>query len=488
MAWKFLSFGLFILLEVVSVSCKEGMEITGVNTQSADLLAFPGAEGFGAWAVGGRGGKVYEVTHLNDSGVGSFRAAVEAQEPRTVLFRVSGTIELESTLMISNPYITIAGQTAPGEGICLKNYGVVIKTHDVIIRYIRFRPGDDKKQELDALSGTDCKNIIIDHCSASWGIDECVSFYRNENLTVQWCLISESLTKSFHSKGPHGYGGIWGGPSASFHHNLFVHHTSRNPRFAPNSYDVGDLNVEDRVIDFRNNVVYNWGFGSAYGGEEGRINMVGNTYKSGPATQDNVRSRILEPYGRRDKQGWNYGSWYLADNLVVGYPKISNDNWNGGVRGNAPIEKIRMVQPFPSALVITQPAKEAYFLVLSHVGANLPKRDKIDTRLIEEVRTGTAVYGETWGGGGKGIIDSQNAVGGWPNLESDSPPVDSDHDGMPDVWERENGLNPKDSTDGNEVWKDSGYTNLEIYLNELVRGQRKDYPFQEVKLDLSEDK
>jgi hypothetical protein len=418
---------------------------------AAEIPAFPGAEGFGAYTPGGRGGTVYEVTNLNDSGPGSLRDAVKAKGPRTVVFRVSGNIELQSSISIREPYITIAGQTAPGDGICLKNYQMSVGTNDVIIRYMRFRPGDESGADVDALGGRGCENVIIDHCSASWSIDECVSFYHNSNITIQWCLVSESLYQSHHAKGHHGFGGIWGGTNASLHHNLFAHHSSRNPRFAS----------DDKNIDYRNNVIYNWGYNSAYGGERARVNMIANYYKSGPATRDKVRDRIVQVSN-------DEGRWYITGNYVAGYAAITANNWNGGVHGKADKETIKADSSFPAARITNHTAEEAYELVLADVGANMPKRDSADTRIIEEIRTGTATYGGIWGEG-KGIIDSQMIVGGWPQLNSATPPVDSDHDGMPDDWELVRTLDPSNAEDGAEDQDGDSYTNLEEYLNWLVR-------------------
>jgi len=418
---------------------------------AAEIPAFPGAEGFGAYTPGGRGGTVYEVTNLNDSGPGSLRDAVKAKGPRTVVFRVSGNIELQSRISIREPYITIAGQTAPGAGICLKNHQMGVSTNDVIIRYMRFRPGDESGADVDALGGRGCENVIIDHCSASWSIDECVSFYNNSNITIQWCLVSESLYQSHHAKGHHGFGGIWGGTNASLHHNLFAHHSSRNPRFAS----------DDKNIDYRNNVIYNWGYNSAYGGERARVNMIANYYKSGPATRDKVRNRIVQVSN-------DEGRWYITGNYVAGYPAITANNWNGGVQGKADKETIKADSSFPVARITTHTAEEAYQLVLADVGANMPKRDWLDTRIIEEIRAGTATYGGIWGEG-KGIIDSQTIVGGWPQLNSTTPPVDSDHDGMPDDWELARRLDPSNAEDGAEDQDGNGYTNLEEYLNWLIR-------------------
>ncbi|MCL4219492.1 MAG: hypothetical protein KJ052_21135, partial [Candidatus Hydrogenedentes bacterium] len=399
------------------------------NLRPSRAPAFPGAEGFGKYAMGGRGGQVYEVTNLEDSGPGSLREACEAEGPRTVVFRVSGTIPLESQLEIRHPCITIAGQTAPGGGICVKNYQVEFEADHVIIRFLRFRPGDEKRTEQDAFGGQG-SHIMIDHCSASWAIDETLSINKASNLTVQWCMVTESLTQSYHKKGAHGYGGLWGGPGGSFHHNILAHHSSRNPRASGNQ--------DSGLLDFRNNVIYNWGFNSAYGGELWPRNWINNYYKYGPATSEDVRNRIFlqkDPRGRM----------YAAGNYVWGYPEISKNNWNGGIQfspeGEATEATLRVDEPYAVAPVRTQTAEEAYEAVLQYAGASLP-RDAVDKRIIEEIRTGTATYGETYKGGKKGIIDSQVEVGGWPALKSSPAPSDGDHDGMPDDWEKSEGLDP----------------------------------------------
>lgn len=420
----------------------------------AQPLAFPGAEGFGRFTSGGRGGIVIEVINLNDNGPGSLRAAIVSDQVRTVVFRVSGTIALQSELIIEHGNITIAGQTAPGDGICLKNYPLIIAADNVIIRFLRSRLGDERQFEGDAISAIGNRDVIIDHCSFSWGIDEVASFYDNENFTLQWCLISESLNHSFHHKGDHGYGGIWGGKGATFHHNLLAHHSSRNPRFN-GSRTHGRPDQE--VVDFRNNVIYNWGFNSSYGGEGGFYNLIANYYKFGPATQK--KNRIVEPWDSTSR-------WYIADNFVAGFPNITRDNWAGGVQGKY-WKVVRLNMPVPVAPVVTHPAELAYELVLKNVGAVFPKRDPVDWRIIEEVKTGTATYGGIWGPG-TGIIDSQQQVGGWPGLKTDPIPVDSDHDGMPDDWEIAHGLDPVNPTDRNGDSDGDGYTNLEDYLNSLV--------------------
>jgi pectate lyase len=422
----------------------------------AQPLAFPGAEGFGRFTSGGRGGSVFEVTNLNDHGPGSLRAAIKARGPRTVVFRVSGTIVLQSELRIENGDLTIAGQTAPGSGICIRDYPINIFADNIIIRYIRVRLGDVHKLAEDAASAFFQKDIIIDHCSFSWGTDEVLTIRDNENSTVQWCLISESLSHSYHPKGDHGYGGIWGGMGASFHHNLLAHHTSRTPRFNGSRYH---KQPEKELVDYRNNVIYNWGFNSAYGGEAGQQNVLANYYKYGPGTKP--KDRIIEPWDSK-------GKWFVNDNFVYGFPEITADNWAGGVQGKFR-HSVRVDAPHPSAPVTTQTAEEAYKLVLANVGAVLPKRDSVDSRIIQEVKSGTATYGGIRGAG-SGIIDSQTQVGGWPVLRSAPAPPDSDHDGMPDEWEIENGLNPADPVDRNRDRNGDGYTNLENYLNELASG------------------
>jgi hypothetical protein len=420
--------------------------------------AFPGVEGFGKYTIGGRGGRVIEVTNLNDSGPGSFRAAVLAKGPRTVVFRVSGTIALESELKIREPYLTIAGQTAPGDGICVKNYQVSFDTRHMIIRYLRFRPGDEKGKEQDGFGGQG-DHIVVDHCSVSWGIDETFSINKASNLTVQWCMVTESLYHSIHKKGNHGYGGLWGGPGGSWHHNILAHHSSRNPRASGNA--------DSGLLDYRNNVVYNWGFNSAYGGELWPRNWINNYYKSGPATDDKVRHRI---FLQKDPRG----KMFAAGNFVAGFPAISADNWKGGIDfapdGEATETTLRVREPYIVAPVTTQAAESACALVLAQAGCSL-RRDAVDRRIIEEIRTGTARYGATYKGGGKGIIDSQKDVGGWPELRSQPAPVDTDHDGMPDDWERRHGLNPNDPADGAQDSVGDGYTNLERYLHSLTQNQ-----------------
>lgn len=462
----------FILLFCITstLSAQQVGEVQNISphvNMSADhhskQLAFPEAEGFGRFTTGGRGGEVYVVTNLNDSGPGSLRNGVEMSGPRMIVFRVSGTIRLQSDLRIRDNDISIFGQTAPGDGIAIKGAQTVFDADNVIIQYMRFRPGDISDGEPDALWGRQQKNIIIDHVSLSWSIDEAGSFYDNENFTLQWSILSESLYESQHDKGRHGYGGIWGGAGATFHHNLLAHHTSRNPRFNGARYTTSP---ETELVDFRNNVIYNWGNNSAYAGEEGNHNMVGNYYKAGPATGSN-RDRILD--ASTHSSGFDFGKWYIAGNYVDGYPEVTADNWNGGVQrvSAEEMEYIRMHEPFDApALPSEETAEEAFESVLANAGAILPRRDTLDARIVHEVRTGTATFGGSYGSG-SGIIDTQEEVGGWPELLSAAAPVDSDGDGIPDEWEIENGLDPNDPSDASEI-NSSGYSNLESYIHTLT--------------------
>lgn len=439
------------------------LHITNLYSQ---IPAFPGAEGFGKYTTGGRGGRVIEVTNLNDSGAGSLRNAIKQDGARTIVFRVSGTIELESELRIDNGNLTIAGQTAPGDGISIRNYSTILNADNIIIRFLRFRLGDEKKEQADALTIMNCKNIIIDHCSCSWGIDEVLSCYDNENTTVQWCIISEALNSSVHEKGAHGYGGIWGGKNASFIFNLLSHNTSRNPRFNGSRTK---YSPDEELVDYRNNVIYNWGFNSVYGGENASYNIVDNYYKPGPATLKDVKSRIVEPWDNKSR-------WYISGNFVEGYPEVTSDNTKGIHGEYAKDKRIFAEKPFVVDAPPYESAQKAYNKILKYAGAVLPSRDRIDERITEDVRSGSAQY--EWKKYKEeykindsiitGIIDSQSEAGGWPELKSKEAPADSDNDGMPDQWEKKMNLNPTDPSDGNKT-AETGYTYLEEYLNELAK-------------------
>jgi hypothetical protein len=420
-----------------------------------DQLAFPGAEGFGKFTTGGRGGKVFLVTNLNDDGPGSLRRAIDEDGARIVVFKTSGTIILKSPLVIKNSNITIAGQTAPGDGICIRDYPLIIEADNIIIRYIRVRLGDVNKLAEDACSAYFRKDLIIDHCSFSWGIDEVLTIRDNENSTVQWCIISESLNDSYHPKGEHGYGGIWGGMGASFHHNLIAHHSSRTPRFNGSRYNKAP---EQEIVDFRNNVIYNWGSNGAYGGENGKHNLVANYYKYGPATKH--KNRIVEIWE-------NNGLWFIEDNFIFGYPEIGENNWAGGVHGKHSIA-CKSDEPISYIAIESQDAQTAFELVMENAGAIFPKRDIVDSRIIEETRKGIAHFGGDVFSDPNGIIDSQDEVGGWPELKSAPVLKDNDKDGMPDDWELKYGLNPENPDDRNEDKNQDGYTNIENYINGLL--------------------
>ena len=461
-------------------------KIPAAEDQHGQVLAFPGAEGGGMYTTGGRGGKVIHVTTLADSGAGSLRAALAESGARTIVFDVAGLIELKSTLKISKGDVTIAGQTAPGDGICLKNYATQISASNVIFRFVRFRMGDEEKQENDAVWGRYFQDIILDHCSMSWSVDECSSFYANKNFTMQWCILTESLCNSVHGKGSHGYGGIWGGKNASFHHNLLANHKSRNPRFDhPEVYD-NYVNTHRGHVDYRNNAVYNWGDNSTYGGEGAWFNMVGNYYKPGPASKD--RKYFLDANGiyTSSKTDYGYPLLYLSGNVHTKHSDITGDNsigiyWHDH-KTNTPPDASKLlssVQPLygPSSETVyttTHTAETAFERILSYGGASL-SRDSVDERACTDAKTGKATFTDGGNGSKNGIIDTQTAVGGWPAYEATSAELskvkDSDGDGMPDWFEDQFGLKKSDASDGNAKTLDSygRYTNLEMYLHYLVK-------------------
>lgn len=447
--------------------------LLAATCMQAQSIAFPGAEGYGKYTTGGRGGRVLTVTNLNDSGKGSFRDAVEQRGARIVVFAVDGTIELKSPLRINNDSITIAGQSAPGDGICLKDYPLVVNAGNVIIRYIRVRVGDRHHLDSDGLGGGRYgqKNVVLDHLSVSWSIDECLSIYKTENLTVQWCLVTHSLNTSVHTKGSHGFGGIWGGYKATFHHNLLANHASRNPRFS--SVD------GTKWVDYRNNVVYNWGFKTAYGGgHHAEINMVNNYYKPGPASQHHRLLDVAED---------GTGRYYVAGNVMEGDDAVTHDN-HGAVtdcagkcyirnrKSAAPDSGISpeavpapgeectsclVDAPFPYEPIHEDTPAVAYQRVLASVGCSF-SQDDYDREVLRQVKEGTGTFGIN------GIINSQEDVGGWPALKTGKALKDSDGDGMPDVWELQHGLNPKDASDASAYTLDEAFTNIEVYLNGLV--------------------
>ncbi|RPI04731.1 MAG: pectate lyase [Ignavibacteriae bacterium] len=413
-------------------------------------LAFPGAEGYGRFALGGRGGKVIEVTNLNDAGPGSFRQACNVKGPRVIIFKISGTIDLQKPVTIREPYVTIAGQTAPGDGICLKRSSLDIEAHNVIVRYIRSRPGNLYGSQMDAITiGGDAHDVIIDHCSATWSVDECLSPSGGiSSITVQWCLIGEALNKSVHKKGAHGFGSlVRANGGVTLHHNLWLKNNARNPRLGDN---YGKLPWP--TFDVRNNVIYNWGnICSGMTGDRLNANYVSNYLRPGP--QSSAYPPIVLTKTARV-------TFYLHGNVVEGRPEQTIiplalfRSSNGKIQGEVTI----VDTPTVVSTVATTSAEVAYRDVLAHVGAVCPQRDAVDSRLIHEVTEGIGR-----------IIDSQDEVGGWPELKSLAAPGDSDHDGITDEWEKSNGLNPLDSNDGAIYTLSKDYTNIEMYLESLLK-------------------
>ncbi|WP_256012329.1 pectate lyase family protein [Desertivirga xinjiangensis] len=464
----------------------------------ADIPAFPGAEGGGAFSFGGRGGKVLVVTSLADNGPGSLREACEQGGARTIVFNVSGIIRLKTPLIIRAPYITIAGQTAPGDGVCVAGESVWINTHDVVIRFMRFRRGETYVgRRDDAIGGNPVGNIMIDHVSASWGLDENMSMYRHMyndstgkaeeklgtvNITIQNSIFSEALDTWNHA-----FGSTLGGENCTFMRNLWADNAARNPSIGWNG-----------IFNFANNVVFNWVHRSTDGGDyKAMFNIINNYYKPGPLTpaSEPISYRILKPESGRSKLKYVvFGRAHITGNIIEGNDKVTRDNWDGGIQLEGkdgelmPFAKaqeyfaaMKVNKPLPMPAITILPTKDAYNYVLANAGAILPKRDPVDTRVIEQVRTGKINYKE----GVKlpatqfehrrlpidsykmGIITDISQVGGYPEYKG-KPYKDSDNDGMPDAWETKNGLNPKDASDASKDKNNDGYTNIEDYLNSVV--------------------
>ena len=457
----------------------------------ADIAAFPGAEGGGKYSFGGRGGKVYVVTNLNDDGPGSFRWACEQGGARIIVFNVAGIIRLKTPVIIRAPYITIQGQTAPGDGVCIAGETVWINTHDVIIRYMRFRRGETNVgRRDDAIGGNPVGNIIIDHVSASWGLDENMSMYRHMyndstgsieqklgtvNITIQNSIFSECLDTYNHA-----FGSTLGGENCSFMRNLWADNAGRNPSVGWNG-----------IFNFVNNVVFNWVHRSVDGGDyRASFNIVNNYFKPGPATPKNsaVGHRILKPESGRSKLKYLvFGRCYVNGNIMEGYPEITKDNWNGGVQ----VEELRntdkytdymkVYKPLPMPQLTIMSATDAYQYVLTNAGATLPKRDAVDIRITEQAKTGKINYQANVKLPEKqfehrrlpidsykiGIITDPSQVGGYP-VYSGTPYKDSDNDGMPDEWEARHGLNANSANDASLDRDKDGYTNIEEFLNSVV--------------------
>ncbi|MCC5021952.1 MAG: hypothetical protein J6386_03710 [Candidatus Synoicihabitans palmerolidicus] len=421
------------------------------------------------FTTGGRGGQVIAVTSLADSGPGTLRAAIEAEGPRIIVFRVVGTIYLKSGLNIMNPDVTIAGQSAPGDGICIAHDSLNINTHNVIVRHLRVRRDLPGGQGSDNIGGYPRGQVIVDHCSVSWSRDANISLYRYikklpdgtqqkmavKNVMIQWVISSEAL-------GPgHEFGGTWGGQDSSFHHNLFASNTGRNPLIGMSG-----------EFDYRNNVIDNWGHRTMDGGDEtSMVNVINNTYQAGPAVKTNMERTLARMKSRNQRspgkanagsswypqQAPRPGKWYVAGNVLVGNAEVTADNWKG-MRGS--VELARVNTPFEGWPVNQQTAPESFEAVMAKGGATLPRRDSVDRRVIEMVRSGEPTVGN-------GIITDPEQVGGYPTLtfKPEDVPVDSDGDGMPDAWERSHGLNHLDGMDGALDADHDGYTNVEEYLN-----------------------
>ena len=446
---------LFVWMTCVLLVAEAGSE---TRNEARGIPAFPGAQGFGRYTTGGRGGAVIKVTNLEDSGTGSLRHAIKKKGPRTVIFEVSGTIELQSNLKINRGRITIAGQTAPGDGITLKNFGLVIAASEVIVRFIRSRPGNEMGVENDAISITKGSNIIIDHCSASWAVDETLSVSPSgsdtsrtiNEVTVQWSIISESLNYSVHSKGEHGYGSLVRGSAGarySFHHNLWAHHRARMPR--PGNYVDSATDPEGPLFDFRNNVFYNWGNkSSGYNADThsiSRYNFINNYYLRG------VNSTGALAFSESNSLSDSYFSGNFMNH------EQPTSDWK--LVRFADARDKGSDRAFPVGQVETDTAPAAYEKVLRRAGASLA-RDGVDERVIRSVRDSDGQ-----------IIDSQNSVSGWPTLRTQAPKADRDNDGLPDEWEVLHGLDPDDVSDNSQDSDGDGYTNLEEYINSLVSGK-----------------
>ncbi|AMR26417.1 pectate lyase [Hymenobacter psoromatis] len=463
----------------------------GAPPAPAPLLAYPGAEGAGRFTSGGRGTAavpttVLEVTNLRDDNLpGSLRYAVQLSEKkapaRTIVFRVAGTIHLLAPLSFSKANTTIAGQTAPGGGICLADYPVTVHANNVIVRFLRFRLGDKNQNQGfkdgaggdDAFGGNRNHRLVIDHCSMSWSTDEAFSVYEGDSTTLSWNLIGPPLNYSYHfEEGDkdyerHGFGGIWGGQHASMHHNLFVHCNSRTPRFNGSRY-THPAGFEN--CDFRNNVIYDWGENNVYAGEGGNYNIVNNYYKAGPSTKPAVHARLLNPYKlTKGNNPLPYGKFYLSGNYQDASAEVTAHNWRGvvmneGIPADTALSKV--TAPFDLGPVTTQTAAQAYDLVLAGAGASCPRRDTLDQRMVREVRTRTGRIIDVQGGypHGTPYSVSQHA---WPVLAAGPTPPDTDHDGLPDAWETAHQLNPKDAADRSKIGP-GGYPMLEVYLTELA--------------------
>lgn len=492
-------------LPIIEQQAKEGRPYIPWAARPTDLPqgeipAFPGAEGGGAYSLGGRGGKVIVVTSLEDSGPGTFREACETGGARIVVFNVSGIIHIKTPVIIRAPYITIAGQTAPGDGVCIAGETIWANTHDVVVRHMRFRRGETYVgRRDDSFGGNPVGNIMIDHCSTSWGLDENISFYRHMfnpqdgskdlklptvNVTIQNTISSQALDTYNHS-----FGSTLGGENCTFMRNLWANNAGRNPSIGWNG-----------VFNFVNNVIYNWVHRSVDGGDYTALyNIINNYYKPGPLTPIDkpVGHRILKPEAGRSKLGYFvFGRVYANGNIVEGNDAVTKDNWNGGIQVQEQKDtegytaNMKWDKPFPIDNPFPiMPAKEAYNFVMDNVGATFPKRDIVDQRVIEQVKTGKVYYKEGLDPESfyqfehrrlpadsykHGIITDIEQVGGYPEYKG-TPYKDSDGDGMPDAWEIKYGLNPNDPSDAAKDMNGDGYTNIEKYINGIDPKKKVDW-------------
>ena len=489
------------------------------DLRQAKIPAFPGAEGGGMYTFGGRGGKVLTVTNLNDDGPGSFRWACEQGGARIVVFNVSGNIVLKTPIIVRAPYITIAGQTAPGEGVQISGESFQVDTHDVIVRHMRFRRGNTHVwYREDSFGGNPVGNIMIDHCSCEWGLDENISFYRHMfdlhdgkpkrkvptvNVTIQNTISAKALDTWNHA-----FGSTIGGENSSFMRNLWADNTGRNPSIGWGG-----------VFNFVNNIIYNWVHRTADGGEYSTMsNFINNYYKPGPLTPEGpISYRIVKSESRSNKlfDYPQYGRIYAAGNIVEGNERVTKDNWDGGIQiadkdlpNGIPGDVKALMhsdEPFAMPHLTIIPSDQTFDNVLSNVGATLPCRDIVDQRIVEEVRTGQAYYvkklpkknpyGDMWGLSDKsknkegffkyrrldndsykhGIITNIEQMGGFPKYKKYTAWKDSDGDGMPDEWEIANGLNPNDPSDANLDCNGDGYTNIEKYINGIDTKKKVDW-------------
>jgi hypothetical protein len=473
----------------------------------AKIPCFPGAMGGGMYSFGGRGGKVLTVTSLEDNGPGTLREACESGGARIVVFNVSGIIKLKTPIIVMAPYLTIAGQTAPGDGVCVAGESFWVNTHDVVVRHMRFRRGETNvTRRDDSFGGNPVGNIMIDHCSCTWGLDENISFYRHMfdpgdgsiekklptvNVTIQNTISAQALDTYNHA-----FGSTLGGENCSFMRNLWANNAGRNPSIGWNG-----------VFNFANNVIYNWVHRSVDGGDYTALyNIINNYYKPGPLTPKDTQIgyRMVKPESGRSKLGYLvFGRVYCNGNIMEGNEKVTKNNWDGGVQvEDLPntgqyTDSMKWNEPFPMPWMKIMGAQEAYNFVLENAGANIPVRDVVDQHILEQVKTGKVHYDKSADNTDfyqfkyrrlpkdsykYGIITDVRQVGGYPEYKG-TPYVDTDKDGMPDAWEKQYKLNPNDPSDAIKDCNGDGYTNIEKYINAINPKKKVDWTKNENNFD-----